>query len=111
LRIDFRYFLRNSYWVALWLLAGATVWAYYAVPSVAAALEPLLRWQTHVPGDCSHKIPGDCPHKIHTFTTPNGKAIRCVMGSVTVVVRFSQKDKTDSPKYAKRNCPKTQNMI
>ena len=32
--------------VALWLLAGATVWAYYAVPSVAAALEPLLRWQT-----------------------------------------------------------------
>lgn len=58
--------------VALWLLAGATVWAYYAVPSVAAALEPLLRWQTHVPGDC--------PHKIHMITTPNGKAIRCIMG-------------------------------
>lgn len=32
--------------VVLWLLAAATVWAYYSVPAVAAALEPLLRWQT-----------------------------------------------------------------
>ncbi len=32
--------------VVLWLLAAATVRAYYAVPSVAAALEPLLMWQT-----------------------------------------------------------------
>ncbi len=31
--------------VALWALAAATVWAYYAFPSVAAALEPLRKWQ------------------------------------------------------------------
>ena len=32
--------------VVLWLLAAATVWAYYAVPAVAATFEPLRRWQT-----------------------------------------------------------------
>ena len=31
--------------VALWALAAATVWAYYAFPSVAVALEPLRKWQ------------------------------------------------------------------
>ena len=32
--------------IVLWVLAAGTVWAYYAVPSVAAAFEPLREWQT-----------------------------------------------------------------
>ena len=31
--------------VVLWCLAAATVAAYYLVPGVAAAFEPLMRWQ------------------------------------------------------------------
>ena len=31
--------------VVLWGLAAATVAAYYLVPGVAAAFEPLMRWQ------------------------------------------------------------------
>ena len=47
LRIGLRSVRANAVpMVVLWLLAAATVCAYYAVPPVAAALNPLLRWQT-----------------------------------------------------------------
>ena len=46
LRIGLRSVRANAVpMVVLWLLAAVTVWAYYAVPSVAAALEPLRKWQ------------------------------------------------------------------
>ena len=46
LRIGLRSVRANAVpMVVLWLLAAVTVWAYYAVPSVAAAFEPLRKWQ------------------------------------------------------------------
>ena len=47
LRIGIRSVRANAVpMVALWVLAAVTLWAYYAVPAVAAAFEPLRQWQT-----------------------------------------------------------------
>ena len=47
LRIGLRSVRANAVpMVVLWVLAAGTVWAYYAVPAVAAAFEPLRQWQT-----------------------------------------------------------------
>lgn len=46
LRIGFRSARVNVVpMVVLWALAAGTVWAYYSVPAVAAAFEPLRKWQ------------------------------------------------------------------